>query len=105
MLRRPPSPTRTDPLFPYTTRFRSRAAGLGRHGLFAVLEIIGDRLEPLIGGGRRPGFADDQVVAPKMIEQRVEPLFEQRQPMLHARKPSSGADSFIKRVEIGRAHV
>src|SRR3546814_10927425 len=36
-----------------------------------------------------------------MIEQRVEPLFEQRQPMLHARKPSSGADSFIKRVAGG----
>src|SRR3546814_19319754 len=34
MIRRPPESTRTDTLFPYTTRFRSRAAwrGRGRRG-------------------------------------------------------------------------
>src|SRR3546814_6252674 len=31
MIRRPPSPTRTYTLFPYTTLFRSRRAAAGRH--------------------------------------------------------------------------
>src|SRR3546814_10699881 len=30
MIRRPPRPTRTDTLFPYTTLFRSRQAGIDR---------------------------------------------------------------------------
>src|SRR3546814_20735746 len=32
MIRRPPRSTRTDPLFPYTTRFRSRRAGPRNNG-------------------------------------------------------------------------
>src|SRR3546814_6150886 len=32
MIRRPPSPTRTDPLFPYTTLFRSPRHGIGGGG-------------------------------------------------------------------------
>src|SRR3546814_10301823 len=32
MIRRPPRATRTDPLFPYTTLFRSRCGGVRRRG-------------------------------------------------------------------------
>src|SRR3546814_12387096 len=32
MIRRPPRSTRTDTLFPYTTRFRSAAGWVGTHG-------------------------------------------------------------------------
>src|SRR3546814_18896826 len=56
MIRRPPRPTRTDTLFPYTTRFRSpggpeqplgREGAIGggaRSGVFAVGQRIGDDL-------------------------------------------------------------
>src|SRR3546814_5277772 len=47
MLRRPPRSTRTDPLFPYTTLFRSRAGG--RH-----------REARLVGRGLRRGSAGDR---------------------------------------------
>src|SRR3546814_9770535 len=49
MLRRPPSPTRTDTLLPYTTLFRSGgAAGVGGHERAA-----GTPLRPAIGGPLR----------------------------------------------------
>src|SRR3546814_19503459 len=59
MLRRPPSSTRTDTLFPYTTLFRSvgKLAGLGLrlgadvpvfvHGRNAWAEEVGEWLTPL----------------------------------------------------------
>src|SRR3546814_13217131 len=39
MIRRPPRSTRTDTLFPYTTLFRSRMAGVG--GLLATDRVFG----------------------------------------------------------------
>src|SRR3546814_13807836 len=40
MFRRPPRTTRTDPLFPYTTLFRSRIiVGLGEDGIVEVARI------------------------------------------------------------------
>src|SRR3546814_20779422 len=40
MILRPPRSTRTDTLFPYTTRFRSRAAGRMKIVIPATLAII-----------------------------------------------------------------
>src|SRR3546814_3550335 len=49
MIRQPPSPTRTDTLFPYTTLFRAiRAARLQKHAAVAVL------------GHARAGRGDDE---------------------------------------------
>src|SRR3546814_2772425 len=45
MIRRPPSSTRTDPLFPYTTRFRSAAR------IRALLRRPGPRAQPVLEAG------------------------------------------------------
>src|SRR3546814_6734092 len=50
MLRRPPRSTRTDPLFPYTTLFRSTVQPGGASG-------HGRRRDRQLGHGRRPGPA------------------------------------------------
>src|SRR3546814_17481299 len=47
MIRRPPRSTRTDPLFPYTTLFRS--AGPGRGGTGAALGMGRQALKALVG--------------------------------------------------------
>src|SRR3546814_6916240 len=55
MIRRPPRSTRTDTLFPYTTRFRSIVAG----------RVNGFVVEPLVAGARdallRHGVPDDAI--------------------------------------------
>src|SRR3546814_9704915 len=51
MLRRPPRPTRTDTLFPYTTLFRSpddAMGGLGRRRLLHVHDTLGARLRDAV---------------------------------------------------------
>src|SRR3546814_1659962 len=45
MIRRPPRSTRTDTLFPYTTRFRSGMAGHFDDGLVVLLQRDGDVVE------------------------------------------------------------
>src|SRR3546814_14137751 len=52
MTRRPPSSTRTDTLFPYTTLFRSRrfTLPLGTHFTRMVSTIASDSDEPLLVG-------------------------------------------------------
>src|SRR3546814_5206000 len=55
MIRRPPRSTRTDTLFPYTTRFRSLARNRNRHRE-ADSETVGDGLVQfprLLGIGRK----------------------------------------------------
>src|SRR3546814_4618224 len=49
MIRRPPRSTRTDPLFPYTTLFRSVPVGLAR------LKALDPASLPLVEGGPRYG--------------------------------------------------
>src|SRR3546814_20641031 len=52
MIRRPPSSTRTDTLFPYTTLFRSRKADHASGGLSARVSEGGEHgSEDLRGGG------------------------------------------------------
>src|SRR3546814_20177091 len=93
MIRRPPRPTRTDTLFPYTTRFRSRkllriytdeAAYIGDRKVFEyVASLARDRkmagltvLEALIGFGasshihRRHVLESDRAVVIEIVEDR-----------------------------------
>ena len=75
---------------------------LGMAELFAGLVIIPDQFQP-----RRLGFfrlmAQQHQTARQIIEQRVEMVVEQRQPMLHALGLAPGADAFIKRIVARRA--
>src|SRR3546814_3210659 len=50
MIRRPPISTRTDPLFPYTTLFRSKGKGKGARLLQAVLVAGAMASAPAIAG-------------------------------------------------------
>ena len=77
---------------------RAVAAGLRCLGALAVLVIIGDRLEPRLAGGLHAAVADDQRVLADMVEQRLEPLLEQRQPMFHAGQAAAFADRLVERV-------
>src|SRR3546814_2255642 len=54
MIRRPPRSTRTDPLFPYTTLFRSRRGDRRRQGDQNV-RLLRQRLLPRAPRGRPPG--------------------------------------------------
>src|SRR3546814_13220488 len=45
MVRRPPRSTRTDTLFPYTTRFRSAEGLEARHPAQVCVAVLPDRLE------------------------------------------------------------
>ena len=62
---------------------RRRAEGLALERLFARLVVILDLLEPL-----RPRVVVQRIEGHdrirQIVEQRLEPLMEQRQPMLHA---------------------
>src|SRR3546814_14148357 len=53
MIRRPPRSTRTDTLFPYTTLFRSRAAGAARHlrSVSRQPRALGLPLPPVVSHG------------------------------------------------------
>src|SRR3546814_19080908 len=102
MIRRPPRATLTDPLFPYTTRFRSRAKtiegiadirdGSDRQGLRVVIELRRDaepevvlnqlfRFSPLQGSfgcnmlaliGGRPELMDLKAIISAFIDFREE---------------------------------
>src|SRR3546814_5401036 len=63
MIRRPPRSTRTDTLFPYTTLFRSRAAGVDRvHAGQVVLARDLLRAQVLLHRHREVGAALDRGV-------------------------------------------
>ena len=85
---------------------RAVAAWLGFHRPNAVLEIILDRVAPISERLVGRGVANDDVVVAKMIEQGRKTLFEQRQPMLHARHAPAIGERLIERVlRRGRAEL
>src|SRR3546814_13476863 len=92
MIRRPPRSTRTDTIFPYTTRFRSLPAQLPqvaqhlRRAQEGELVPVGDAVEP---GGRHVEAPAERAVGRALAEQR-------RHRVLH--------DAEVE-AEIGRAHV
>src|SRR3546814_17743985 len=61
MIRRPPRSTRTDPLFPYTTLFRSAAGPFRHHHLVAMAgqqadrRLVDLRVEHLLGATGQQG--------------------------------------------------
>src|SRR3546814_18278362 len=63
MIRRPPRPTRTDTLFPYTTLFRSSILGLEIAGEVVALgagvddALLGQRVCALVAGGGYAQYA------------------------------------------------
>ncbi len=77
---------------------RAITARLRGLGAFTVLVIVGDRLEPALGGGGRARVAYHYRIGAEMVPQSRELLFEQRQPMLHSGKPPPVADRLIERV-------
>src|SRR3546814_8564623 len=73
MIRRPPRSTRTDTLFPYTTRFRSQAAlhpDLQRLGLYGL--DCADHLRPFRIGRHQAGRQMRQGADGDAADQRVE---------------------------------
>src|SRR3546814_16402017 len=72
MLRRPPRSTRTDTLFPYTTRFPSNSPNIScdapsRSLLSAVgrieLQVLGDLVFPAVAVGEQPFLVVEQLLA------------------------------------------
>ena len=74
------------------------AAGLRRLGAFAVLEIIGDRLQSAFRRLRDARLAHDDRIVAEMVEQRRQLFLEQRQPMLHPRLPPPVGHRLIDRI-------
>src|SRR3546814_1637446 len=78
MIRRPPRSTRTDPLFPYTTLFRSLTRGRRNvavdlkkpEGVETVLKLI-DRADAVIEGFR-PGVTERLGLGPDVCMKRSE---------------------------------
>ena len=64
----------------------------------AVGVIVGDALEPLVGGGIGPGVAQHDIGIIQMLEQRHQPLLDHRQPVFHAGEPAPVADRLIERI-------
>src|SRR3546814_16989117 len=97
MIRRPPSSTRTDTLFPYTTLFRSGRAG--RRGGEAT--SIGDLLRTVAAPAmRRMGFGKSGLIA-RWDEIAGPALARHSTPLTLRYPPGRRAGG----VQIGRAHV
>src|SRR3546814_14576368 len=88
MILRPPRSTRTDTLFPYTTLFRSHAAGSGGRGALAdgrrcpsqrlsalngAVHLRGIPVGPMLGLTRRPILVEDRICVPVLGPFRVSP--------------------------------
>jgi hypothetical protein len=68
--------------------------------------IIGNVGQPLLGGAERALSITTRSSLSEVIEQRGQPLLEQRQPVFHARQPPPVADRLVERVlrGIGAEH-
>src|SRR3546814_1674499 len=123
MIRRPPISTRTDTLFPYTTRFRSieDRAIIGapvilddvavRHFALRPAGAVGQRLAPpdraRVGRHDRPVHAGEAALKkgrgqPEDAVRRLEPRREALAPRFLAKPPETHEGVHL---EIGRAHV
>jgi hypothetical protein len=76
---------------------KRRAEGLALERLCAGIVMVGNLLEPL-----RPRVVDERIEADdrtrQIVEQSLEPVVEQRQPMLHALVLAPRRDRLVKRV-------
>src|SRR3546814_6020957 len=72
MIRRPPRSTLTDTLFPYTTLFRSEAAGLGVAPLLEAREVVEHLLHrPLHAAGARGLLAHAQILVHREVGEHL----------------------------------
>src|SRR3546814_7708720 len=118
MIRRPPRPTRTDTLFPYTTLFRSvdleAVPGRREVGPGGAVEPVGGPLQSAEGEEVRPGdaaFGIGRAVTGKLRHHRVrrrhggEPGQVRRLAGDDPGGLSDAAERGVMDEEIGRAHV
>src|SRR3546814_9801815 len=111
MIRRPPRSTRTDTLFPYATRFRSRLAAVERD----LVEVLVVRVAPVLHAdaaephrarpwvhaqhfgdiARAAGHRVLELAAGRVVQVQVAPVVALAEPQ----------DLVRARQEIGRAHV
>src|SRR3546814_15919768 len=109
MIRRPPRSTRTDPLFPYTTLFRSRIAdrfaclpGGGESDRLDVRDVA--RMRVRRGPVQRGGFD-----IPRLLEHDLElevPVLDPGElPGIERCAHHRRDGGFVELPEIGRAHV
>src|SRR3546814_16651507 len=97
MIRRPPRSTRTDTLFPYTTRFRSRAALVGTApDLPAEADRKGVGLDPEPAAGE---------IMPQLVDEHERPDHEHEcdDGEEHARRDDQTTKSFTRSPAIARA--
>src|SRR3546814_8651979 len=73
MIRRPPSPTRTYTLFPYTTLFRSAAAKATVHAVLRQQQVVHRRHRPLPAVGKLQ-LAHGNVAFQHVLEFRGRPV-------------------------------
>src|SRR3546814_15552661 len=93
ILRRPPRSTRTDPLFPYTTLFRSIDVGL------SLLKQRSQWVSQLIDGGPTIIVEDGRILKARMRHAR---LIEED--IMEAARSSQGIET-LEQIKIGSAHV
>src|SRR3546814_9521352 len=107
MYRRPPNPTRTDPLFPCTTLFRSK--GATAWGLLSAAvdparmqaEELRQRLDAL-RFAKIPGYFPTPA---ELIARMIDAAGDVRGKSILEPSAGSGAIADALRDEIGRAHV
>src|SRR3546814_12804045 len=104
MRRGPPRSTRTDTLFPYTTRVRSR------HEQERLVEHAGKRMGHRAGEGERSADADadnheSELAVEAVGEQLAEVVLDQGIERGIDRHYGTDPDQHLGAREIGRAHV
>src|SRR3546814_20972835 len=90
MIRLPPISTRTDPLFPYTTLFRSRALAAGREHADQHEEDDRDRL-PFDAGHHHP-VLPHLIVVDRALGRRAVPLREMIEAARERAEDETGED-------------
>ena len=63
--------------------------------------VIGNVSQPLLRRPQRAAVDYHKVIRAQMIEQRAQPVFKQRQPVLHPGQPTPIADRLIERIAGG----